>query len=295
MNHPLIQTMRPPFLILTIVCVILPASYLGYVSQSFEFTSLIPVLIGALFAHISVNTLNEYQDYTSGLDLNTRKTPFSGGSGALPEHPEYAPAVLKLAIGSLMLVTVIGLYFIFTTGLSILPIGIAGLLVIITYTRWLNRSALACLIAPGLGFGAFMISGTIIILNGQFLDASLPLIACVFFQVNNLLLLNQVPDIEADREAGRRHGPVRYGIPFVRIVYPLFSLLAYLAIGLGVYTGLLPMLSLIAMLTLVSNSTAYYGLMKHGKDIGMYPQFLAANVITTLVTPTLLAASLYLS
>ncbi len=39
-------------------------------------------LLGAFLAHISVNTLNEYFDFKSGLDLETIKTPFSGGSGA---------------------------------------------------------------------------------------------------------------------------------------------------------------------------------------------------------------------
>ena len=35
--------------------------------------------IGLLLAHISVNTLNDYFDYRSGIDLETRRTPFSGG------------------------------------------------------------------------------------------------------------------------------------------------------------------------------------------------------------------------
>jgi len=41
-------------------------------------------LLGAFLAHVSVNTLNEYYDFKSGLDLETIRTPFSGGSGALP-------------------------------------------------------------------------------------------------------------------------------------------------------------------------------------------------------------------
>ena len=70
------------------------------------------VLTAALAAHISVNTFNEYFDLRSGLDLNTQRTPFSGGSGALPQHPEMARAVLAMAVCSLLVTAAIGLYFI---------------------------------------------------------------------------------------------------------------------------------------------------------------------------------------
>ncbi len=46
------------------------------------------VLLGALAAHGAVNALNEYADYRSGLDLRTARTPFSGGSGTLVDHPQ---------------------------------------------------------------------------------------------------------------------------------------------------------------------------------------------------------------
>ncbi len=41
-------------------------------------------LLGLLLAHVSVNVLNDYFDYRSGVDLKTQRTPFSGGSGILP-------------------------------------------------------------------------------------------------------------------------------------------------------------------------------------------------------------------
>ena len=62
----------------------------AYQSQTqFYFSDLMLVLIGAVSAHISVNTFNEYFDFLSGLDAKTVKTPFSGGSGALVENPNH--------------------------------------------------------------------------------------------------------------------------------------------------------------------------------------------------------------
>jgi len=67
---------------------------------SVDLPLLLLILLGAVLAHVSVNTLNEYYDFKSGLDLTTTKTRFSGGSGALPENAEMANAVLKIGIVS---------------------------------------------------------------------------------------------------------------------------------------------------------------------------------------------------
>ncbi|WP_197475205.1 prenyltransferase, partial [Oleiphilus sp. HI0079] len=75
-----LQATRPPFLILTPACVFLGASIAFAEQAVFSNVDFALVLIGAMAAHISVNTLNEYFDFKSGLDLNTNKTPFSGGS-----------------------------------------------------------------------------------------------------------------------------------------------------------------------------------------------------------------------
>ena len=83
------QAARLPFLILTPVCVFLGASLAYEQSKLFDLGLLFLITISAIFAHIIVNTLYVYFDFKSGLDLKSAKTPFSGGSGALPNNPEY--------------------------------------------------------------------------------------------------------------------------------------------------------------------------------------------------------------
>ena len=94
----LFQSMRPSFLILSPVCVFLGASTAISATGSVDASALTLIVIGALCAHISVNTLNEYVDFKSGLDLITIKTPFSGGSGALPGDPAMANMVLAAGL-----------------------------------------------------------------------------------------------------------------------------------------------------------------------------------------------------
>ncbi len=246
-----LQSIRPPFLILTPVCVLLGASTALADQSSFDSTALALIMVGALCAHISVNTLNEHADFRSGLDLITVKTPFSGGSGALPDDPSMANMVLATGLVSLLTTMAIGIYFIDNYGPLILPIGIIGVTIIVTYTKWINRWPWFCLIAPGIGFGLLMVVGTHVVLTGvnavtAWLAALVP-----FFLVNNLLLLNQYPDIEADKSVGRNHFLIAYGTKASTYAYSLMFLGAHAVIVAGVVLGYFPPLSLIALLPML--------------------------------------------
>ena len=86
----IIRSARPPFLILAPVCVFagLAAGILN--DAPVDILNAVLAFIGGILAHASVNLLNEYEDFKSGLDQKTIKTPFSGGTGNLPENPEQA-------------------------------------------------------------------------------------------------------------------------------------------------------------------------------------------------------------
>ena len=288
----LLQSMRGPFLVLTPVCVLLGVGTVVANKAPVDWSLLILCLFGALLAHVSVNALNEYADFRSGLDLATVRTPFSGGSGALPQHPEMARAVLVLGVATLVGVILVGLYFLQQHGLALLPLGLAGLLLIVSYTGWVNRHPFICLIAPGLGFGVLMVVGTQYVLQGQYSPLSLLAAVVPFFLVNNLLLLNQYPDIKADAKAGRYHFPIAYGVSLSNMVYGLFALATATVIIAAVQTGHLPMLSLIALLPMPLAFFSLYGAVKHGEAIGSYPQYLGANVAVTILTTLLLGISL---
>ena len=153
-----IRSMRGPFLVLAPVCVFLGMSTVIASQASVNMFAIALAVIGAFLAHISVNMLNEYFDFKSGLDLETIRTPFSGGSGALPQNPEMVGAVLIGGVAASVGLFMIGGYFAWQQGAGIVPVGLAGLVLIATYTSWINKHPFLCLIAPGLGFG-FLESG----------------------------------------------------------------------------------------------------------------------------------------
>ncbi len=287
-------TTRPPFLLLTPICVFLGLS--TALKQTNEVNLLLAcfILIGAIFAHVSVNMLNEYYDFKSGLDLKTDKTPFSGGSGALPNHPAAAPFVLNAGLVSLFITVAVGIYLMVQRGSLIFPIGIAGVVLVVTYTQWVNRIPLLCLIAPGLGFGILMVLGTHIILVGDYNPLAWQLSLIPFLLINNLLLLNQFPDITADANVGRRTLPIVYGPTASSFIYILFALSSYALIVYYVLAGNIPKLSLIALIPMIFAGYAGIGAMKYGADIGWHSQYLAANVVAALLTPLLLGIGVLL-
>ena len=288
----LLQTTRPAFLILTPVCVFLGLSTSLATVPSINLYLFFFILAGAISAHISVNTLNEYYDFKSGLDLKTNKTPFSGGSGSLPGNPEMAGSVLILGLLSLLLTMVIGIYFVLTRGMQILPPGLAGLILVMTYTQWLNRSPLLCLLAPGSGFGILMVVGTTVILTGEYSSIAWKVSLVPFFLVNNLLLLNQYPDIKADASVGRKTFPIVYGMRKSNVVYTVFMLTSYSLILFYIVKGDIPFTGSIALIPMLFSFYALIGAMKHTSEIGHFPCYMKANVAAAILTPLFLGIAI---
>ena len=115
------------------VCVLLGVATAVSDQNAVDLRLLMLVLLGAVAAHVSVNTLNEYHDYHSGLDSKTIKTPFSGGSGALQLQPEMADSILIVGLVSLIITISVGILLLIEQGPLILPIGVLGVVIILTY------------------------------------------------------------------------------------------------------------------------------------------------------------------
>jgi 1,4-dihydroxy-2-naphthoate octaprenyltransferase len=284
--------MRLPFVILTPACVLVGLGTAVWSIGEVDYIYFTLALIGAIAAHISVNTFNEYFDFKSGLDHRTHRTPFSGGSGTLPERPELARQALSVAIVAIIITALIGFFFLRVRGLSLLPLGALGLLIIIAYTPLFTRNPVLCLIAPGLGFGPLMVMGTNFVLTGGYSWTSFIASLVPFFLVNDLLLLNQFPDIEADQSVGRRHLPIILGKRVSSLIYGTILLLAYLSIVLGVTLGHLPPTSLIGLLTLFIAVPVIVGVYRSAENVEKIVPFLGLNVILNIATPTLVAIGL---
>lgn len=282
---------RGRFLLLTLSCVALGVA-LAASGQGGTVAAgdALQVLLGALAAHVAVNALNEWGDYRSGLDLHTHRTAFSGGSGTLVARPHLLGRTLVLGLGSLLACALIGLFFLLRTPhllVSLAPVGLAGLALVLLYTPWLTRHPWLCLFAPGLGF-ALMVLGTRIVLGGPLEGRDLLLTLPPLLFSNNLLLLSQFPDIEADRAAGRRTLPMHLGAEKALRVLLAQWLLAYGVLLVALFSRE-PGGAALGLLTLPLALRATWLLRSQP------PQLLSAlglNAAISVVTPLLMALGL---
>ena len=286
--------MRLPFLILTPACVMLGAATAVWSGTSLNYYYLVLAFIGAVAAHISVNALNEYHDFKSGLDFHTQPTPFSGGSGTLPKNPEKSHVALITGLISLTVTTLIGVYFLYVSGLWLLPLGLLGVITIVAYTKWITKNPFLCLIAPGLGFGPLMVMGTDFVLSGGYSWTSFLASLVPFFLVSDLLLLNQFPDVEPDRTVGRHHFPIAIGRKASVTLYVLFLVSTYATVVMGYFVGQLPVEGLLALGSIIVAIPTVRGVAKFADDIPRLIPFMGRNVVIIILTPVLLAIGLFI-
>ena len=284
---------RPSFLLLSIVLAFLGTAiawYDGAIHLGYAFLA----CLGLLLCHISVNVLNEYFDYKSGIDFGTKRTPFSGGSGILPARLLNPKHVFWFGLLSFLLAVPIGIYFVVTVGWLLLPVILIGAICILLYTPFLTRLGWPEW-GPGVGLGTLPIMGFYFIQTSTY---TLPAIVAAIpsgILVHNLLLLNEFPDAEADREAGRKTLPITIGKARASILYSVFTSIVYLWIIGAVVAGLMPLFSLIALLTLPIAVRAIQGAIKYRGKIEQLIPAMRDNVLVVLLTQVFLGVGYILS
>jgi 1,4-dihydroxy-2-naphthoate octaprenyltransferase len=205
-----------------------------------------------------------------------------------------ARTALTIALVSLGIVALTGVYFTWLHGLALLSLGLLGIFVIVAYTPWLTRIPLLCLVAPGLGFGPLMVMGTHFALTGQYSWTAFVASLIPFFLVSNLLLLNQFPDVDADKTVGRRHFPILIGRRLSSFIFSAFLVLTYVTILVGVLFSVLPLWSLLGLATLYLAIPLLKGSIAYAEDIQNLIPFMGKNVLVNLLTPVLVAIGIFI-
>jgi 1,4-dihydroxy-2-naphthoate octaprenyltransferase len=276
---------RPQFLLLSVVLAFLGVTIAWY-DGYFHLGYALLTFLGLLLCHISVNVLNDYFDYESGIDLETKRTPFSGGSGILPTSRLKPRQVLWLGVGSLILAVPIGVYFVITRGWDLLPLLIVGALCAVLYTPLITKVGFPEW-APGAGMGTLPVLGAYFIQTTAY---TLPAVIAAIpsgILVHNLLLLNEFPDVEADKIASRKTMPILIGKTKAWMVYSALTIIVYLWIIGWVAAGKMPIFALIALLTLPFAIKAIRSGQKH-EDMNQLVPAMANNVMVVLLTQFLL-------
>jgi len=235
-----------------------------------------------MLAHASVNVLNDYFDYKSGVDLKTLKTPFSGGSGILPSGKLSARQVLWYGIILFALAIPVGVFFTVVQGWLLLPLLCLGGLCILLYTSIILKNIFPEW-SPGLGLGILPVLGAFFVQTGHYSWSALIGAIPSGFLVLNLLLLNEFPDVEADLIANRRTLPITAGKRKAAMVYTFFLVATYVWIVGAVIAGAMPSFCLLGLATLPFAVKAVRGAF-HYDDLNKVIPAMALNVLVVLLT-----------
>lgn len=289
-----IRETRPQFLLLSVVLAFLGTSIAWYYGPVNIWHALLAGL-GLTLTHGSVNALNDYFDYRSGIDLNAERTPFSGGSGLVVEGKIPLRHALMVGMLTSLGALIIGVYFVLASGWLLIPLLLAAALCLVLYTPVILKTPWPEW-SPGLGLGILPILGFYFVQTGRYdwvvLAASVP----SGILVHNLLLLNEFPDVEADRKGGRKTTPVLFGMEAAGKLFRAATISVYIwifgCVIATIVTGkvIMPVYSLMTILALPFAVKAMRGSREYADRTKLVPA-LGSNVLFILITQVLLGAA----
>src|SRR5256712_13850920 len=128
------QALRAPFLIASIIPVLVGALAAWQIRTAFNLPSFLLCLLGAVFIHLGANMANDAWDFRSGHDANVHHlNPFAGGSRVLIRGVLNPRTHLTVALAFLGLGSLIGIALVAQVGWPPLWIGIFGVAVAYSY------------------------------------------------------------------------------------------------------------------------------------------------------------------
>jgi len=236
------QAIRPRSLTATYIPIAL-GGVLAWRADAFDFAYFVLCLLGTLALQIAANLFNEYFDYRKGVESGK-----THGLGMILKNNLLTPnQVLAGGIASLVAGSLIGLFFVWQTGLLILYIGIAAVIVVVIYTA--TPFALAYIglgeIAVFIFMGPLIVFGTYYVMvesqDWQPIITGLP----IAFLVAAILHANNLRDLEADKIGGRHTLPVRFGRKFAQAEYLFLTFGGFVITVFLIGVGEAPVLTLL--------------------------------------------------
>jgi len=283
---------RAPFF-LAVIMPSLMGGAVAYYHGRFDMPRFLMILAGMVLANGGTNFINDYFDFRSGADKSNRnRTPFSGGSPFLPQGVLRPSQVLVAGLACFAGALLIALFLAFAAGYMVLVLAGAGGFIGFFYTapplRLGYRGVGEAL--TGLALGPLTVAGVYYVMTGTITAEALVVSFPIGVLVAAILYVNEVPDHDSDKLAGKRHLVVLVGKERAARSLPFVFALVYGAIIAGVLGGIMPAWTLIAILTLPLAADASRIAARNYDDVKRYIPAQARTIATHSLTGLLLTA-----
>jgi 1,4-dihydroxy-2-naphthoate polyprenyltransferase len=263
---------RPAFFPASAAPVIVGSAWGYRIAHQFDWVVFGLALIATLCVHFASNVLNDVGDELSGTDrINEERIfPYTGGSRFIQNGILSAKEMARLGVALLSVAMLLGFALIDLRGPAILIFGITGIALGLLYSlpplqlagRGVGEAAIA------VAFGALPVTGAAWLQSGRVDWQSVLISIPVSLWVAGILLMNEVPDRNADAQVGKRTLVVRFGLDGTRGLYLGLHTVACAAFLLAGLLGLLPWwMGVVALILLPGAWRASRGI-REGGDRG---------------------------
>jgi 1,4-dihydroxy-2-naphthoate polyprenyltransferase len=239
---------RAPFLVVSF----LPALLGGIVAVSngpIHMGVFIAAVIGIVMAHSAADFIDDYFDYKKG-NLGNKVQQFHD-SPLIDQRVTLNQVLIATAI-CLVIAGAAGIYVLMQAGAVVLLLVAVGAFIVFFYTSpplMLNYRGLGETMLF-LAFGPMIVVGVDMVLTGRFGWEALLLSIVPGVFTMNVGVVSNTFDYLDDIKSGKRTISVRFGQPATVRLIAIGSVIAYLCVILGVVFKLLPVWTLLVLLTI---------------------------------------------
>jgi 1,4-dihydroxy-2-naphthoate octaprenyltransferase len=282
------RAIRIKFLLASVIAVTNGIAISYWKTGYIDFGYALLTYFGILCLHISVDLLNDYSDFKRGIDTNTKRTKYSGGTGVIPENLIdsrliYCAGIIFLIMGGLT-----GFYFVTTKGIIILILLTFAIISIYFYST--------NIVNAGLGELFVAIKGCMIVLGSYYIQSDTIELTSVYVGViigllsALVLLVTSFPDYQADKKSGRRTLIIVIGKEnSVKLFIMIIGITCAMIIGGSIFK-VMPIFSTIALLSIPFAIKAVQKLRRF-TDSGELVSSMANSILYSRVCGILLAIS----
>lgn len=238
---------RPKFYPASILPVVAGTAWGVSAAGRIDLTLFILALLATVLVHAASNVLNDVGDDSIGTDRQNAKRiyPYTGGSRFIQTGILTSSRMARLGVSLLAAAALLGVALIIEKGPVVLLFGLAGVLLAIIYSLGPLRLSAIGLgeLAVGAAIGVLPVTGAAW-LQGASIDTALLLFSLpISAWVSAILLINEVPDIEADGACGKNTLPVRLGLSGTSRLYLAMQAAAAIVVVILTLQGQLPLLA----------------------------------------------------
>jgi 1,4-dihydroxy-2-naphthoate polyprenyltransferase len=292
-----IQVLRLHFVPTSIFPALLGTVVAWVTLREFNLWYFVLVIVGLSVHHMGLNMIDDVFDYLHAVDRlhGEQKNPYSGGSGVLTAGLLPVRYVLSASIFCYFIGIIITIYMTLFVGWPILIFAAIGIFSSVFYTmppirygyRGFGELSLLINFGPVICLGAFYVQ-TRSIAWEPFVISLVP-----GFLMWSMIVINEIPDYEEDRMAGKLNLVARLGKKPSVILYAAGLVCAYAIMLLSASFRLTSLNVLLGLVTIPVAYNSYRILNEHYMDkIKMAPANLATIKVHALTLLCLIVAYL---